>query len=263
MPVHFTKFDFLTLWVREETRQANIDWYVNHLGLAVGWDSPGEKLTLLQFPSGQAITLLAHYSDNTLLPEGDVRVCLTTGHLHGTKAYLAQQGISMTEIYKTPWNTEAFDFSDPQGTRLTATSPPDHPKAETSEDNRFHSYFINITVSNLSEIAQWYSGYLGMSAESCDGTSVYQRMKMPGDEHYLVYLSEAEKSHQRIRPNKHQITAIRPFFQMKGKPELAQSHSYFKSKEIYVTDITGNSDDFMRWFDFADPDGNPLYAIAY
>src|SRR4051812_36552966 len=113
--MNFTKFDFLTLWVKDDLRQANIDWYTRHLELSVGWDSPGEKLTLLQFPNKQAITLLAHYPEHDKLPESGVRVLLYTEDLSKTKHILEHEKVHSTKIYSTPWGAAAFDFFDLQG----------------------------------------------------------------------------------------------------------------------------------------------------
>jgi catechol 2,3-dioxygenase-like lactoylglutathione lyase family enzyme len=257
--VHFTKFDFLTLWVRASERQRNIDWYVRHLGLTIGWDSPEEKLTLLQFPNKQPITLLAHYPDDEMLPAGDVHVCLTTTRLRETKLELAQEDVHSSDIYETPWGTEAFDFWDPQGTKLTAVSVP--VSSGEHQEARFDSYLLHIAVSDLAIAQQWYVKHLGMvpvkvetSFEDCTC------MRMAEDEHndVPIYLSE-----NRSRAKSAGVTAVRPFFQVAGKPQLESTHEAFRSAGVAVSPITGNADDFMQWFDLWDPDGNPLYTIAY
>lgn len=263
--MHFTKFDFLTLWVKEEILQANIDWYVNHLGLNIGWDSPGEKLTLLQFPSKQAMTLLAHYPDDITLPEGDVRVCLTVYDLQKTKQYLDRTGVHTTEIHQTPWGSNAFDFFDLQGTRLTATSLPTLPPSQEKNGHMFHSYFLHIRVLDLSAAKQWYFEFLGMSSVEHSSSENYNLMRMPEDEQveFPIFFSEGNESKDILSSKEPVITAIRPFFQLAGKPQLVQTHAIFSSNHIEVTEITGKPDDFMRWFGFTDPNGSQLHAIAY
>ncbi|TCZ69619.1 VOC family protein [Paenibacillus albiflavus] len=263
--MHFTKFDFLTLWVKDGIRQTNIDWYVNHLGLNIGWDSPGEKLTLLQFPSKQAMTLLAHYPDDITLPEGEVRVCLTVYNLQETKLYLDRAGIHTTEIHQTPWCSNAFDFFDLQGTRLTATSLPALPLSQEKSKHMFHSYFLHIMVSDLSAARQWYSEFLGMIPVEHSSSEHYYMMRMPEDEkvEFPIFFSKGKESIDLRSSKETSITAIRPFFQLAGKTQLEQTHAIFKSNCIEVTEITGKHDDFMRWFDFTDPNGNQLHAIAY
>lgn len=256
--MQFTKFDFLTLWVKEEARQSNIDWYVRHLGLTVGWDSPEEKLTLLQFPNKQALTLLAHYPDGASLPEGEVTMCLATSRLQEMNQDLKQSGERTSEIYKAPWSAEAFDFYDPQGTKLTASSVPAMSKEQP--EHKFQSYFLHISVASLSLAEQWYSKYIGMLPVEHIIPEGCLLMRMPGDEqvHVPIYLSENGG-----RASGPVLTAVRPFFQVAGKPELESTHAMYEADGIQVSGITGNADDFMRWFDFWDPDGNPLYAIAY
>ncbi|PWW08691.1 hypothetical protein DFQ01_101417 [Paenibacillus cellulosilyticus] len=255
--MHFTKFDFLTLWVRACERQSNIDWYVQHLGLTIGWDSPEEKLTLLQFPNKQPFTLLAHYP-NEPLPEGDVHVCLTTSRLRETKLALAQEEVASSDIYETPWGVEAFDFWDPQGTRLTAVSAPVRSEQQGS---RFHSYFLHIAVSDLAVARQWYEEHLAMvplETETCSVKCMGLRMAEDRQMDLPIYLSARNGD-----AKANATTAIRPFFQVAGKRQLETAREAFQSAGITVSPITGNSDDFMRWFDLWDPDGNPLYAIAY
>jgi catechol 2,3-dioxygenase-like lactoylglutathione lyase family enzyme len=262
--MYFTKFDFMTVWVKEEARQTNIDWYVNHLGLTIGWDSPGEKLTLLNFPNKQAMTLLAHYPEHVKLPDGEVKVCLTTDDLQGTKSYLEDQNIQTTVIYRTPWGTDAFDFFDPQGTRFTATSSINQAKP-LQHVHRFTSYFLHIAVSDLLVARHWYAKFLGLTPSELNDSREYLRMKMPEDEQvpFPLFLSVSNNFAKLTDLKKPVVTAIRPFFQLAGKAQLEQTHQIFAQFQIEITAISGNHDDFMRWFDFADPDGNQLHAIAY
>jgi hypothetical protein len=88
---------------------------------------------------------------------------------------------------------------------------------------------------------------------------------MPEDEQvsFPLFFSVCKNFANLTELKKPVVTAIRPFFQSVGKVQLEQTHEIFAKYQIEITDISGNHDDFMRWFDFADPDGNQLYAIAY
>lgn len=155
-------------------RRVAVDWYCRHLGLTVAWDQAAEGQTLLRFPGSQAISLVSVAGgerDNVwgdreyAVRESPVRLCLACPDLQVTHAALTAEGVHVTWIDVNHDTSNAFDFYDLEGTRLTAVAAPDD-----TPDARISGYASpRIGVSNLSASIDWYSRYLGMALSS-DGS---------------------------------------------------------------------------------------------
>ncbi|MDP5273865.1 VOC family protein [Chengkuizengella axinellae] len=263
--MHFSKFDHLTILIKEEHRQANIDWYINLLGLEPKWDSPDNKLTCFKLPSQQIITLLSEYPDSSETINEGVRVCFITHDLKKTKLFVEHEGIFTSQIYVTPWGMNAFDFSDLQGTRLTVTSIPNQQDKKIDYNSKFSSFFLHINVGDLRDTKEWYSNYLGMISSEINHSESYVLMRMPEDKgtSFPIFFSNSSFDSRINSSNKPSTVAIRPFFQISGKSELEYTQHLFNKHQIKTNEIQASSDDFMKWFDFEDLYGNQLHAISY
>lgn len=242
----FLRFDSGFIGVTGD-RKAAIDWYCKHMGLKLAWDSPGEQMTLLQFPGWAAIPLKqANYGVGV----ANLRLCFESPDLAATHAALTAEGVRTTPIYQGPGSIDSFDFYDLEGTRLTAVANPEL-AAEFPSARFVHYAPTRIGVSNLEAAIAWYQEHVGMIPARVLSKEAFMELG-DGLPFWLEELPPESFTGK-------QVAFARPSF---VTMDICEAHRYCQEQGFAPSEIDG-SPNALQVFYIYDPDGNRLILSTY